>query len=56
MKPAQPLPLYGAAARFADGLFAWWLLRRVASPAAGTLREERDNAVQRWEGEGGNVR
>ena len=56
MQPAQPLPLYGAAARFADGLFAWWLLRRAASDAAGPVSEERDNAVHRWEDEGGNIR
>ena len=55
MKPAQPLPLYGAAARFADGLFAWWLLRRAASVPARPLPAHRDNAVQRWEGEGGNI-
>ena len=56
MKPAQPLPPYGAAARFADSLFAWWLLRKAASDADGPLPEERDNAVHRWEDEGGNIR
>ena len=56
MKLAQsPLPLYGAGARFADGLFAWWLLRRAASDAAAGP-EDRDDAVGRWEDEGGNIR
>lgn len=56
MKPVPPPTLYGAAARFADGLFAWWLLRRAASEPAGPLPEERDDAAQRWEDEGGNIR
>jgi hypothetical protein len=57
MKLAQPpLPPSGAGAHFADGLFAWWLLRRAASDAAGPLPEERDDAAQRWEDEGGNIR
>lgn len=56
MKLAQPpLPLCAAAARFADGLFAWWLVRRAASDAA-ARPEDRDTAVDRWEDEGGNIR
>lgn len=52
MKIPPPLPLYGAAARFADGLLAWWLARAPE----GEPREERNDAVQRWEDEGGNIR
>jgi|KBSMisStandDraft_5_1062788.scaffolds.fasta_scaffold2418251_2 hypothetical protein len=56
MKLAQPpLPPSGARAHFADGLFAWWLLRRAASDAAAEP-VERDDAVDRWEDEGGNSR
>ena len=55
MKPAEPLALYGTAARFADGLFAWWLLRKAASEAVAPP-EERDHALTRWENEGGNIR
>jgi hypothetical protein len=51
----QPPPLYGAAARFADGLFSWWLLRRAATEPAAPVAEEGDNAVHRWEAEGGNT-
>ena len=51
-----PRPLDGAAARgFADGLFTWWLLRRAATDPAAPRPEERDEAAQRWEDEGGNL-
>lgn len=43
------------AARFADGLFTWWLLRKAATDPARPPPAEPDNAVNRWEGEGGNV-
>jgi hypothetical protein len=54
VKPAQPPSPYRAAARFADSLFAWWLLRTAARDAPPP--EKHDDAVHRWEDEGGNVR
>lgn len=52
MNAAPSLPLSDAAARFADVLFAWWLLRAAGSQPA----DGRDEALHRWENEGGNIK
>ena len=57
MASVQPplLPHAPAARHFADGLFTWWLLRRAATDPAAALAEERDEAAERSEDEGGNL-
>jgi len=57
VKPAPSL--YNAAARaarFADGLFAWWRPPAARAPRAPEPVTRQSEAVQRWEDEGGNVK
>jgi hypothetical protein len=58
VKPLHPLSPEGAAthaARFFDGLRAWWWPAPSEGKARAHAGEERE-AVHRWEDEGGNVR
>jgi hypothetical protein len=56
VKPLHPLSPHGAArdaARFVDGLRAWWW---PGAPASAALEAEERKAVHRWEDEGGNLK
>jgi hypothetical protein len=58
VKPLHPSP-YGAAthaARFVDGLRAWWWPGAPVRKAPAAVAAEERKAVHRWEDEGGNAR